>query len=84
MHHPVAAVFWLGMMAFLVAVMATKKPHKVWMKAAIAAVSAFFGVWSVYGMAHINEGIAIFFAVMLGATIVWRTFKGWDPALQLQ
>jgi hypothetical protein len=76
MHHPVAAVFWLAMMAFLVAVMATKKPHKVWMKTAMAAVFAFFGVWSAYGMAQINEGMAILFAVVLGATIVWRTFKG--------
>jgi hypothetical protein len=30
MHHPVAIVFWLIVMAFLVAVMLTRRPHKVW------------------------------------------------------
>jgi hypothetical protein len=30
MHHPAAIVFWLIVMAFLVAVMLTKRPHKIW------------------------------------------------------
>jgi hypothetical protein len=68
MHHPVVAVFWLAMMAFLVAVMATKKSHKVGMKTAMAAVFAFFGVWSVYGMVSSGgpiptEYISLFFGI---------------------
>jgi hypothetical protein len=37
MHHPFAAAIWLIVMAFLVAVMLTKRPHKTWMKTAMAA-----------------------------------------------
>jgi hypothetical protein len=77
MHHPVAILFWLIVTAFLVAMMATKRPHRLWMKVGITILFLGCGLWSVYGMAQRNENVAIFFGVALGPTVVWRTIKGW-------
>jgi hypothetical protein len=77
MHHPVAIIFWLIVMAFLVAVMLTKRPHKTWMKTAMTAFFGYFFLWSVYCMSHTSTGVAIFFVSAMIAILVWRTIKGW-------
>jgi Zn-dependent protease len=77
-HHPVAVLADLAVMAFLIAVLVTKRPHNTGMKAGMAVVLASMGVWSVYGMAHQSVGTAILFGVILVAILAWMTIKkGW-------
>jgi uncharacterized membrane protein len=79
MHHPVAVVFSLAVIAFLIAVMATKRPQKPLMKTAMAAAIVGLFTYSVYGMAQRgNVELAVFFVVVMIATLVWRSFKRWD------
>jgi hypothetical protein len=77
MHHPVAVIIWLILTAFLVAIMVTKRPHNLWMKTGMTILFIGFGVWSVYGMAHRNESLAIGFGVAFVVLLIWRTIKGW-------
>jgi hypothetical protein len=77
-HHPVAVIADLAVMAFLIAILVTKRPHHTGMKVGMTVVLASMGAWSVYGMAHQSVGAAILFAAILAAVVVWTTMKkGW-------
>jgi|HubBroStandDraft_3_1064219.scaffolds.fasta_scaffold481925_2 hypothetical protein len=47
------------------------------MKMAMTAVLAGLFAYSVYGTAKESMKLAIFFVVVMIATLVWRTLKGW-------
>jgi hypothetical protein len=79
MHHPLAAAFWFGVIVFMITLILTKKPHALGLKVATAIVFVFLGVWSIYGMAHINMRVAIGFAATLAVVLAWRTIRGWGP-----
>jgi hypothetical protein len=70
----VEEVFWIAVIAFLIAVMAAKRPHNVWMKTGQATLLILFGWWAVAG---IVQGKAIGFGVATMVLLAWRTIKGW-------
>ena len=78
MHHPVAVTFYIIVMAFMVAVIVTKRPHNLWMKVGMTATILGISVTSIYGAAHTSLVVAVFFAVTLSTLVVWKTVrKGW-------
>lgn len=64
-------------MAICITILATKRPHNPALKTTFVVCITAVGVWSVYGMAHQNEAVAISFGIAFVVLLVWRTVKGW-------